>query len=95
VEGQPSGLAATQVLAQTPAAVNLLAGTSTNPLDDLVSIFGGGVGESTGGGTPFALSGPGGGLFGAGLPATPLPPTPATAKPNMLPQQQEDLLGLF
>ena len=35
LEGQPSGLAATQVLAQTPAAAGLLAGTSSNPLDDL------------------------------------------------------------
>ena len=87
LEGQPSGLAATQVLAQTPAAANLLAGTSTNPLDDLVSIFGGG------GGTTGAPSGTG--LFGAGLLATPLPLTPATAKPNTIPQQQEDLLGLF
>ena len=40
-EQQPSGLAATTVLASTPAAANLLAGTSSNPLDDLVSIFGG------------------------------------------------------
>ncbi|THU93387.1 Adaptor protein complex beta subunit [Dendrothele bispora CBS 962.96] len=42
MDGQPTGLAATEVvLSQTPAAANLLAGTSTNPLDDLVSIFGG------------------------------------------------------
>ncbi|KAE9400867.1 Adaptor protein complex beta subunit [Gymnopus androsaceus JB14] len=40
VEGRPSGLAATEVLSHTPAAANLLAGTSSNPLDDLVSIFG-------------------------------------------------------
>jgi len=31
-EGQPSGLAATEVLSSTPAAANLLAGTSSNPL---------------------------------------------------------------
>lgn len=36
---QPTGLAATQVL-QQPAAKNIMSGTSTNPLDDLVSIFG-------------------------------------------------------
>ncbi|EKM76196.1 hypothetical protein AGABI1DRAFT_78919 [Agaricus bisporus var. burnettii JB137-S8] len=51
--GQPSGLAATEVLSQTPAAANLLSGTSSNPLDDLVSIFGT---NGTGGG---------GGGFGA------------------------------
>ena len=87
VEGQPSGLAATQALAQTPAAANLLAGTSTNPLDDLVSIFGGGGSGTTTVGMGFS--------FGAGVPMSPMPPTPATAKPNTHPQQQEDLLGLF
>lgn len=88
IEGQPSGLAATEALAQTPAAANLLAGTSTNPLDDLVSIFG------TGGGTMVTNSGMG--LFGTGMPISPMPPpTPATAKPNTHSQQQEDLLGLF
>ncbi len=87
VEGQPSGLAATQVLVQTPAAANLLAGTSANPLDDLVSIFGGGSGGTTAVGMGFS--------FGAGVPMSPMPPTPATAKPNTHPQQQEDLLGLF
>ncbi|EIW76843.1 Adaptor protein complex beta subunit [Coniophora puteana RWD-64-598 SS2] len=52
-----SGLAATQILPHTPAAANLLAGTSANPLDDLVSIFGGmnagagfGSGSGSGGG---------------------------------------------
>ncbi|KAF7320800.1 Rho GTPase activating protein 22 [Mycena chlorophos] len=39
LDGQPTGLAATEVLAQ-PAAANLMAGVSANPLDDLVSIFG-------------------------------------------------------
>jgi len=43
-EREPSGLAATEVFSQTPAGVNLLSGTSSNPLDDLVSIFGGGHG---------------------------------------------------
>ncbi|KAJ3775832.1 hypothetical protein FB446DRAFT_824091 [Lentinula raphanica] len=40
IEGRPSGLAATEVLSHTPAAPNLFAGTSSNPLDDLVLIFG-------------------------------------------------------
>jgi len=53
-EGEPSGLAATEVFSQTPAGANLLAGTSSNPLDDLVSIFGGGNG---GGGIGATKSG--------------------------------------
>lgn len=84
MDGQPSGLAATQVLSQTPAAANLLAGTSSNPLDDLVSIFGG-----SGGGIPQTntFGGLGGGLgYGA---------SPASAKSPPQQQQQEDLLGLF
>jgi AP-1 complex subunit beta-1 len=36
----PTGLAATAELANTPAAASLISGTSANPLDDLVSIFG-------------------------------------------------------
>jgi len=36
----PTGLAATAELASTPAAASLISGTSANPLDDLVSIFG-------------------------------------------------------
>jgi len=43
-EREPSGLAATEIFSQTPAGVNLLSGTSSNPLDDLVSIFGNGGG---------------------------------------------------
>jgi len=101
LEGQPSGLAATQVLSQTPAAANLLAGTSSNPLDDLVSIFGGG-------GTPMPPATPmtafGGGAFMAagqfgGMSSAPPTPVPGYAppNPNLQPQkrQQEDLLGLF
>jgi AP-1 complex subunit beta-1 len=106
VEGQPSGLAATQVFAQTPAAANLLAGTSSNPLDDLVSIFGGSGG---GGGVPMsatthlgfgALGGTGMGVgsgFG-GMPLSPMPPqTPNPALPPKTSSQQpqDDLLGLF
>jgi len=101
LEGQPSGLAATQVLSQTPAAANLLAGTSSNPLDDLVSIFGGG-------GTPMPPATPmtafGGGAFMTagpfgGISSAPPTPVPGYAPPNPNPQpqkrQQEDLLGLF
>jgi hypothetical protein len=105
LEGQPSGLAATQVFAQTPAAANLLAGTSSNPLDDLVSIFGG----SGGGGVPmsatthlgfgaFGGTGVGVGVGFGGMPLSPMPPQ--TPNPNLPPkttsqQPQDDLLGLF
>lgn len=96
-EGQPSGLAATTVLASTPAAANLLAGTSSNPLDDLVSIFGS---ANLGATSSPAPANPMGG-FGFG--ASPLTPAPAVT-PVMSPQPpaqpqaqsgQEDLLGLF
>lgn len=108
--GQPSGLAATEVLAQTPAAANLLAGTSSNPLDDLVSIFG-----STGptsnvsspiagsqanmmdafGGLSFGGSG-GGNMSGTASPAGVMSPVVASPPPQSQPQQaQDDLLGLF
>ena len=90
----PSGLAATQVFSQTPAAANLLAGTSSNPLDDLVSIFGGGGAPPPTPQTSLGIAGFGGlGDFGVS-PSTPIPPQPQTP----LPQQQrpeEDLLGLF
>lgn len=108
VEGQPSGLAATEVLSQTPAAANLLAGTSSNPLDDLVSIFGGGGGGlSAGASSGFAFGGGSG--FGSMSPTTPsmvaspmmglglgpgLVATPPPA-PQQSQSQQEDLLGLF
>lgn len=107
-EGQPSGLAATEVLSSTPAAANLLAGTSSNPLDDLVSIFGGmGVlGPSAGntssemglGGLPLSRS-----TFG--FPIAPAPPsnvaglgastTAHVTSPVQSQQPEEDLLGLF
>ncbi|KAG6897931.1 hypothetical protein C0993_007223 [Termitomyces sp. T159_Od127] len=104
VEGEPSGLAATQVFAQTPAAANLLAGTSSNPLDDLVSIFGGGAGGMSA--STSAQSFPfGGGNTGFGadfsiVPATPsvlVPQTPASPlqQSHSPSSQQEDLLGLF
>jgi AP-1 complex subunit beta-1 len=82
----PTGLAATQVL-QEPAAKNIMSGTSTNPLDDLVSIFGS---TSLSPSAPIPLAAPSidplGG-FGVISPATATPSTPSN--------QQEDLLGLF
>ncbi|KAI0669015.1 Adaptor protein complex beta subunit [Trametes maxima] len=93
-DGQPSGLAATTVLTSTPAAANLLAGTSSNPLDDLVSIFG----SASLGASPAP---PANGGFGFGAsPVTPSvlqPATPAIpAQPQAPTQQpQDDLLGLF
>ncbi|KAJ7848771.1 armadillo-type protein [Mycena leptocephala] len=97
----PSGLAATEVLVQ-PAARKLVSGLSENPLDDLVSIFGGanmGMGASPMG--AFGGSAFGGSAFGA--PAA--TPSPAVASPvlGISPppppaqgqQPQEDLLGLF
>ncbi|KAJ7875301.1 armadillo-type protein [Mycena olivaceomarginata] len=76
-DGQPSGLAATDVLARTPAAANLMSGTSSNPLDDLVSIFG-----SASMAAPTAAPAPavdpmaafGGGFGGAALSPTAAPP---------------------
>ncbi|THH14370.1 hypothetical protein EW146_g5948 [Bondarzewia mesenterica] len=104
MDSQPTGLAATQVFQQTPAAASLLAGTSSNPLDDLVSIFG----NSSIGSPPAqqqpngmqtnAFGGLGLGLGGMGSPISPSPapaqnsvasPVPTTQNP------QEDLLGLF
>ncbi|KAG9217721.1 hypothetical protein CCMSSC00406_0003590 [Pleurotus cornucopiae] len=106
-EGQSSGLAATEVLTSTPAAANLLAGTSTNPLDDLVSIFGG----SGGGMAPMP---PVNAFAGLSLGATnslmtptnqvmspvvrgvPSPAIPAQPQTPAQPQKpEEDLLGLF
>ncbi|KAG6335100.1 hypothetical protein ID866_3989 [Astraeus odoratus] len=92
---EPSGLAATQILPSTPAAANFFSGTSTNPLDDLVSIFGGmsTVGGNGGGGD----SGLGG--LGAWSTTSP-PPTIASPLDNVVSstvgqKPQEDLLGLF
>ncbi|KAG2338980.1 Adaptor protein complex beta subunit [Suillus weaverae] len=92
-DGQPSGLAATQILPSTPAAANFLSGTSANPLDDLVSIFGGMETMGTGAGSPSAalsptmtsMSSP---FEGFGGPAPP-------SQPAQNVQPQEDLLGLF
>lgn len=100
-EGQPSGLAATQVLSTTPAAANLLSGTSSNPLDDLVSIFGnvggGGGGVGMGGDELGGLS------FESAAQAPPsaatdlrvLGASAITSPVETRHQPQEDLLGLF
>ncbi|KAG8215400.1 adaptin N terminal region-domain-containing protein [Butyriboletus roseoflavus] len=89
-EGQPSGLAATQILPSTPAAANFLSGTSANPLDDLVSIFGGmsasGVVENAFGG--FGSMSPPGESHVAS-------PLESFASPTTTQKPQEDLLGLF
>ena len=94
---QPTGLAATQVL-QQPAAKNIMSGTSTNPLDDLVSIFGNTSLTpsvlpsqtsplSAAAGVVPALD-PFGGLGVSGVASS----SPASASAL---NQQEDLLGLF
>nr|VWO96012.1 Uncharacterized protein [Ganoderma boninense] len=97
-DGQPSGLAATTIFSQTPAAANLLAGTSSNPLDDLVSIFGNASLTAT---PATPANGLGGFGFG-GAPLTPAAPsiTPTALSPQPPQQQpaqsgQDDLLGLF
>jgi hypothetical protein len=82
---EPTGLAATQVL-QQPAAKSIMSGTSANPLDDLVSIFGSASLSPMpiGPGPPASFD-----AFGGTAPKA-LP----TAAPS-LSNQQEDLLGLF
>jgi hypothetical protein len=83
----PTGLAATQVL-QEPAAKNIMSGTSTNPLDDLVSIFGS-TSMSPSASIPLAAAPAIDPLGGFGV------ISPATATPSTPSNQQEDLLGLF
>ena len=91
---QPSGLAATTVLA-APAAENILSGTSSNPLDDLVSIFGS-VSVNAPTPQPKQNIDPLGGLA---FSASPVPAStlaaPQTKSPPMQQSQQDDLLGLF
>ena len=81
-----------QVLRE-PVAKSILSGTSMNPLDDLVSIFGitslspstlipSAVVAATSGIDPL-------GAFGGISPAVATPVTPSNSN------QQEDLLGLF
>lgn len=95
---QPFGLAATTVLASTPAAASLLSGTSSNPLDDLVSIFGS-VGVSAPAAQAPPSASPLGGLAFGAAPISPVPPaTPSVlqpASPQTQQSQQDDLLGLF
>ncbi|RXW18520.1 hypothetical protein EST38_g7333 [Candolleomyces aberdarensis] len=84
---------------QQPAAANLLAGTSSNPLDDLVSIFGNVSMEpsqpSANPAGPFGGSGAGMGLGFGGLTPAPAAPAQATQQPQQQQGGQEDLLGLF
>jgi AP-1 complex subunit beta-1 len=82
----PTGFAATQVL-QQPAAKNIMSGTSTNPLDELVSIFRN-TSLSSSASIPSAAPAidPLGGFGGV---------SPATAVPSSSSNQQDDLLGLF
>lgn len=84
---EPTGLAATQVM-QQPAAKNIMSGTSTNPLDDLVSIFGS-ASLSSGVPIPATPALDASSVFGGvSLPA-------GGAQPSASSNQQEDLLGLF
>jgi len=95
---EPSGLAATQILPSTPAAANFFSGTSTNPLDDLVSIFGGmGTVDAGAGGVRSGDGGLGlGGLGAASPPLASASPLDSLALPSSTGQKpQEDLLGLF
>ena len=97
-DGQPSGLAAT-TLTSTPAAANLLAGTSSNPLDDLVSIFsgtnlGGGSGGAMTNGSHVGMQSP---VQSSPAPAFGLtsPPPSGVTSPTQDQKPQDDLLGLF
>jgi AP-1 complex subunit beta-1 len=90
-EGTPVGLAATTAsIKSTKAGANLL--TSSNPLDDLVSIFGS-TSVSPFPATNFGASSPPP-MFGAGLGGV---SSPVAAQPTAKPQtqQDDDLLGLF
>jgi len=78
--GQPSGLAATEIFSR-PAAASIISGTSTNPLDDLVSIFGGP--SLNAGQNVLGSSGFGG--------ASPLPPMTI----GQVEKPDDDILGLF
>lgn len=96
---QPTGLAATQVL-QQPAAKNILSGTSTNPLDDLVSIFGS---SSLSPSVPQATNNTNNTTAAAAAGISALTPDPfrglggvaASSPASASANQEEDLLGLF
>lgn len=96
-EGQPSGLAATQILPSSPAAANFLSGASTNPLDDLVSIFGGMSASGVGGGGIGGVDDAFGGLGSMSPPSGNYvsPPLESLGSPSTTQKPQEDLLGLF
>jgi AP-1 complex subunit beta-1 len=102
---QPSGLAATEISTTIPAAANLIAGTSSNPLDDLVSIFGN---LSSTQPAPTAMSPTN--IFGSSPPlqhqarqnafaglglGTAASPPQVTSPQLQQGQKEEDLLGLF
>ncbi|KAG8935844.1 beta-adaptin [Tulasnella sp. 418] len=100
-DATPSGLAATTAsISATPAGASFK--TSTNPLDDLVSIFGS---TGMGGQTPMlATSPPPLAGLGMGTFASPAQPMvgimspvqqPKPAQPQAQQSQEEDLLGLF
>lgn len=96
-EQEPSGIAATAVLASAPAAASLL---SSNPLDDLVSIFGN-VGIASTPAPPAQHNAFAGLSLGAPAlsPAPPVTPTvfqaSSPAPTQAQSQPQDDLLGLF
>lgn len=97
-EGQPSGLAATQILPSSPAAANFLSGASTNPLDDLVSIFGGMSASGVGGGGNSSIESAFGGLGSLSPPAGGshvASPLESLATPTTTQKPQEDLFGFF
>lgn len=82
-DGQLSGLAATTI-STTPATAASIIQNSSNPLDDLVSIFGGtNLGGTSSPPPPFQP---------AGLGFSSLSPTPTVTQPS---SAQDDLLGLF
>ena len=102
---QPSGLAATQISTTIPAAAGLIAGTSSNPLDDLVSIFGN-MGTTQPTQAPMAPAN----LFGSQPPLQPqqqqnafgglglgdvASPQVTSPPPQQAQKQEDDLLGLF
>ena len=102
---QPSGLAATQISTTIPAAANLIAGTSTNPLDDLVSIFGN-LGATQPAHTPVSPVNTFGSpppsqqqqqqntFVGLGLGGAASPPQ-IISPPQQQAEKEDDLLGLF
>ncbi|KAF7336049.1 AP complex subunit beta [Mycena sanguinolenta] len=94
-DSAPSGLAATaeMLVQQQPAARKLVDGLSENPLDDLVSIFGG---ASMGFGSGPMMGGLGALPTQASVPSPPFGSFAVSSpQPQKQPQGQEDLLGLF